>query len=634
MNHKMDRQSIPPYSQLLFLCLVISIPLSPYEAAADANPFSPTASLLRHWNNRVTNSFPIPPFLLSKASPLNAVDAAAFSKLASRGSLSSHLHSFCSAAGLLCFPDLLAARPNSRAGDANFAKYVDRNFTDYGTSRLGGRDSFKNYSDGENVPFDSFRRYGRDSNGRDLGFANYAPGGNVVSQQFNSYGSGATGGRGRFDNYDDEVNVPGLNFNSYGSGGNGRSQSFGAYSSDANAGDQKFASYGKSGNGEPNDFNSYGDNSNVVGSTFGNYGEGGNGASDNFTSYGGNGNVPENNFRSYGDGGNAAVDKFSSYRDQANVGDDSFESYAKNSASAKVDFVNYGKSFNEGTDKFTGYGQGAKGDVIGFKIYGVNNTFKEYAKGNSGIKFAGYTNATLAAVGSSLASGAGRVANRWVEPGKFFRESVLREGTLMQMPDIRDKMPQRSFLPRTILSKLPFATNKISELKQIFHADENSVLAGIIAEALGECERAPTAGETKRCVGSIEDMVDFATSVLSKGAVVRTTDNVEGSGKEVMIGRVTRIDGGRVTQSVSCHQSLFPYLLYYCHSVPKVRVYEADILEPRSKSRINHGVAICHVDTSAWSPTHGAFLALGSAPGRIEVCHWIFQNDMTWTVPN
>jgi hypothetical protein len=98
-----------------------------------------------------------------------------------------------------------------------------------------------------------------------------------------------------------------------------------------------------------------------------------------------------------------------------------------------------------------------------------------------------------------------------------------------------------------------------------------------------------------------------------------------------MVGKVKGINGGKVTQSVSCHQSLFPYLLYYCHSVPKVRVYEADLLDTISKAKINHGIAICHLDTTAWSPTHGAFVALGSGPGHIEVCHWIFENDMTWT---
>lgn len=99
-----------------------------------------------------------------------------------------------------------------------------------------------------------------------------------------------------------------------------------------------------------------------------------------------------------------------------------------------------------------------------------------------------------------------------------------------------------------------------------------------------------------------------------------------------MIGKVKGINGGKITRAVSCHQSLFPYLVYYCHSVPKVRVYEADILDLKSKAKINHGIAICHVDTSDWSASHGAFVALGSGPGKIEVCHWIFENDMNWTV--
>ncbi|KAJ0720328.1 Polygalacturonase-1 non-catalytic subunit beta [Helianthus annuus] len=58
----------------------------------------------------------------------------------------------------------------------------------------------------------------------------------------------------------------------------------------------------------------------------------------------------------------------------------------------------------------------------------------------------------------------------------------------------------------------------------------------------------------------------------------------------------------------------------------------AEILDVSSKTKMNNGVAICHIDTSSWSPGHGAFVALGSGPGHIEVCHWIFENDMTWTI--
>lgn len=620
----------------LFLCflslnIVFVFVIAADDLPAGENPFTPKAYLIRYWNKEIRSDLPKSAFLLSKASPLNAVDSATFTKLASdQNALSGRLPSFCSSANLLCFPDLSPSL-EKHDKDSSFTKYSNKNFSNYGTSRPGGVDSFKNYSDGINLPVDSFRRYSHDAAGHKDKFANYGPDGNVVDQSFNSYGGGATGGSGAFNNYNKDVNVPNLKFISYGADGNGREHKFTTYTETTNSGSESFASYGKNGNGVPNEFTSYGHSSNVIGSGFSAYGETANGANDTFTSYGDDGNVPQNNFKNYGDGGNAAVDSFSSYRDQSNVGDDNFQSYAKNSNSAKVNFANYGKSFNEGTDKFSGYGKGATGQTIGFKIYGVNNTFKDYTK--KGITFSRYTNkSSSSATMSTMAEHGGKSVNKWIEPGKFFRESMLKKGNVMPMPDIRDKMPKRSFLPRSIVSKLPFSTSKIEDMKMIFHASENSSMASILADGLSECERAPSRGETKRCVGSAEDMIDFAASVLGRAIVVRTTENVAGSKNDVMIGSVKGINGGKVTKSVSCHQSLFPYLLYYCHSVPTVRVYEADLLDPKTKTKINHGVAICHLDTSSWSSGHGAFLALGSAPGKIEVCHWIFENDMTWTI--
>lgn len=592
------------------------------------NPFTPRASLIRYWNKEIRTGLSQSHFLISKASPLNAVDSANFAKLAAQNSLSTSLPSFCSSANLFCFPDLSESL-EKHDSDSNFAGYTNKNFTNYGTSRLGGGDSFKNYSDGDNLPVDSFRRYSRDSAGREDQFSNYASDANVADQSFNTYGVGATGGSGSFKSYHQQVNVPNLRFTSYAAQGNGRSHSFSSYTDNTNSGGESFTSYGKNGNGAPNEFTSYGKGGNVVNSGFSGYGERANAANDSFTSYGNDGNVPVNKFSSYGDTGNAGDHDFSNYRDQSNVGDDSFQSYGKKSSAEKVNFANYGNSFNEGTDTFIGYAEEAKGQEVGFKIYGVNNTFKDYAK--NGVTFAKYTNLSSDIPAIKMAA-SGSLVNKWVEPGKFFRESMLKKGTVMPMPDIKDKMPERSFLPRTIVSKLPFSSSKINELKKLFHAGDNSSMESIIKDTLSECERAPSPGETKRCVGSVEDMIDFATSVLGRHVAVRTTENTDGSKKKIMIGSIKGINGGKVTKSVSCHQSLYPYLLYYCHSVPKVRVYEADILDPKNKSKLNHGVAICHLDTSVWSPTHGAFLALGSSPGKIEVCHWIFENDMTWTI--
>lgn len=513
--------------------------------------------------------------------------------------------------------------------DTNFALYSDKGFANYGSSKQGGVDSFKNYSKGLNNPNDSFEKYSRDSTRRSEAFTNYADDANVANSNFTSYGSKATGGSGEFSNYDKLVNVPNLQFKTYKTDAEDHELSFSSYSDETNSGAETFTGYGKNAKGGPSEFNNYGDDSNIIASSFTGYGESGNGANDSFASYGQSGNNPQNDFKNYGTGTNSGIDSFSSYRNGANVGDDSFQSYAKNSNSSRVNFANYGRSFNHGNDTFKEYGKGSTRPAnIGFKSYSMDRTFKEYT--GKGVTFSEYKNFSTASEGALRKIGS--LVKRWVEPGKFFRESMLKQGNVMVMPDIEDRMPRRSFLPPWILSKLPFSTSRLPELKEIFHARESSTMERILLNALSECERAPSPGETKRCVGSVEDMINFAVSVLGPNLAVRTTENVKGSKQKVMIGTVKGVNGGKVTKSVSCHQSLYPYLLYYCHSVPKVRVYEADILDVESKAKINQGVAICHIDTSAWGPEHGAFVALGSSPGRIEVCHWIFENDMTWAI--
>ncbi|XP_020679082.2 BURP domain-containing protein 12-like [Dendrobium catenatum] len=613
----------------------------PYAAVASpspsSSPFTEKAALIRYWNRKIPNNLPHPAFFVSKLTPLSASNATTFFNLAASDPslLSSHLASFCSAAGLLC-PNDLTPSLSSYPPDSDFAAYQNSNFTNYGTKSADGLSSFKNYSDGLNVPLDTFRRYGRDSAGHDDKFSFYAPDGNVVTANFSSYGTNTAGGTDGFTSYDESSNVPDLKFNNYAAEGTGREGVFQQYSDNANAGDQAFNSYGKNGNGATSDFSSYANNSNVIGSTFTHYGEEGNGVNDTFASYGDNGNVPENNFRSYGDGTNGGVDKFTSYRDQSNVGDNFFISYEKGGNVGTADFTNYGNSFNPGSDNFKGYGEGSFNDQITFKEYFADNTsFKGYAK--TGVDFKEYHNTsssstpTASAVDtkSAVENKKQDLAKRFVEPGKFFRERSLKKGTVMPMPDIRDRMPPRSFLPRSISGKIPFSAASVDG---IFRILPDTAMGKAVDSTLADCKRAPSHGETKRCAASAEDMIDFAVSVLGNDIEVRSTANTKGSKGNILVGDVRGVNGGKVTESVSCHQSLFPYLVYYCHSVPRVRVYVADILAVDTKEKINQGVAICHLDTSDWSPTHGAFVALGPGPGKIEVCHWIFEGDMTWTV--
>ncbi|KAL3723345.1 hypothetical protein ACJRO7_035518 [Eucalyptus globulus] len=123
----------------------------------------------------------------------------------------------------------------------------------------------------------------------------------------------------------------------------------------------------------------------------------------------------------------------------------------------------------------------------------------------------------------------------------------------MQMLNIVDKMPRRSFFPRVNPSKLPFSTQRLREVKELFSVQEGLATEHVILNALCECKRPPSQGETKQCVRFTEDMVDFASSVHGHGITVLTIENVNGSKQKVVIGSIKGIKGGQPTESVSCH---------------------------------------------------------------------------------
>ncbi|XP_077249281.1 polygalacturonase-1 non-catalytic subunit beta-like [Tasmannia lanceolata] len=169
--------------------------------------------------------------------------------------------------------------------------------------------------------------------------------------------------------------------------------------------------------------------------------------------------------------------------------------------------MNYGNTSFPSKSDFGEYGKDAGGNPSArFSQYVGNDTnFKTHTT------FSDYLNATGL-----------RQSQFKVEAGKFFRQENLVEGKRIPMPDIRDKMPKRSFLPRILADKFPFSSSRLPELVKMLAAD------------------------------GIEPVV------------VKTR------------------------------------------------------------------VGICHLDTTQWSATHAAFVVLGSKPGEIEVCHWIFENDIIW----
>jgi hypothetical protein len=240
------------------------------------NPFTPKAFVIRYWDRVIKNNLPKPSFILSKASPLSAADAAAFAKHAADNTLSEKLPEFCSAAHLFCFPDLAKQHlfdPLHFAVysvDQNFTAYsFNENFTTYGTHKSDGIDTFKNYSVGLNtVQHNEFKSYSKSSAGHNDSFTTYLVDNNASEEDFNNYGTTAASGSGEFKIYAQDSNVPNLKFTTYTAGTTGREQKFTSYSNAANAGNQSFMNYGKNSLHAVNGFTEYGTHANVFKTDF------------------------------------------------------------------------------------------------------------------------------------------------------------------------------------------------------------------------------------------------------------------------------------------------------------------------------------------------------------------------------
>ncbi|XP_042517065.1 polygalacturonase-1 non-catalytic subunit beta-like [Macadamia integrifolia] len=210
----------------------------------------------------------------------------------------------------------------------------------------------------------------------------------------------------------------------------------------------------------------------------------------------------------------------------------------------------------------------------------------------------------------------------------YFRESMVKEGGFISIPDLRDPISYKSFLPRSLASKIPFSFAQIEELRKLFGVEDESNMDEYIQDTLRICEKSPITGEKRTCVTSAEDLIDLVVQELGHYVHLWSTESVEGSYENVTIGAVKLIYGNLFESPALCHSQPFIFQVYYCHMLQKVKVYTVDIL---AKKKVNHVIMACHYDTSTWNPNHIAFKLLGFGPGRIEVCHWINENGIVWT---
>ncbi|KZV48469.1 BURP domain-containing protein 16-like [Dorcoceras hygrometricum] len=206
----------------------------------------------------------------------------------------------------------------------------------------------------------------------------------------------------------------------------------------------------------------------------------------------------------------------------------------------------------------------------------------------------------------------------------FFRLSVLKNGNIVHLPNLEESLPDRSFLPPQIASRIPLNTQEIAKL---FPGTTKET----IEHTLFYCNAAAIKGEVKSCPKSLEEMINFSKSALGgKKLISLSSKSTEGSNTEVMIKNIKKFNSDRI---VACHEVFLPFAAYFCHSLPSTNLYSVDLVETKTGAPVNSLVAICHMDTSPFPANHVVFKILKLRPGQGEACHWFTQIDLAW-IPN
>jgi len=208
----------------------------------------------------------------------------------------------------------------------------------------------------------------------------------------------------------------------------------------------------------------------------------------------------------------------------------------------------------------------------------------------------------------------------------FFLEKNLHHGTKLHLHFSQTSNAEATFLPRPLANSIPFSSNKVNDILHRFSIKAGSDEAQVVKNTISECERPIIRGEEKRCVTSLESMVDFATSKLGNNVgAISTIVKKESEWQQYKIAPgVKKLD----EKGVVCHKEKYPYAVFYCHKSDSTKVYSVP-LEGADGSRVK-AVAVCHTDTSNWNPKHLAFQVLKVQPGTVPVCHFLPQDHVVF----
>ncbi|KAI5078526.1 hypothetical protein GOP47_0006197 [Adiantum capillus-veneris] len=213
----------------------------------------------------------------------------------------------------------------------------------------------------------------------------------------------------------------------------------------------------------------------------------------------------------------------------------------------------------------------------------------------------------------------------------FFKSTYLFENlnSFIPIPPLSNPLLEsQAFLPRTLANMLPFDTGRLPESLSLLHVPPSSPMAESMQETLEFCESSPPQDEESlQCITSIESMVDFVSQRLGDHAMVLTPTIMTSELSSILkIDKVVDMSTGFDDTISTCHNLVYPYLVYGCHVTRG-----SSVLKVSFEGVQGEAIVVCHHNTSMWNPSHPAFdqLQTSSRDGE-EICHWIPHHHFVW----
>ncbi|KAH0678674.1 hypothetical protein KY284_019759 [Solanum tuberosum] len=157
-------------------------------------------------------------------------------------------------------------------------------------------------------------------------------------------------------------------------------------------------------------------------------------------------------------------------------------------------------------------------------------------------------------------------------------------------------------------------------------------------ETLRVCEDSPIKRETKYCATSVEAMLNFVHGIMGEKTQIEalTTTTTHDFSEEYSTTPLNHPQNYTILdapKTVVCHTMPCAYTVFYCHyTISKSKVLKVELRNDANGDKVE-AIAVCHLDTSQWSPSHVSFRVLTHIGTLLKVYKDLYQKWIIRPVP-